>query len=125
MIQGVDHQNREPWRAAVQPMWHRDAVSVHLYRRYGSGAEVIQPIELISERIEDTAVVREPSLVLDVEMGRALLDALAAHYGGMSEQRQLIDSLTIERDRVNKLLDTVTTTLRILAPSRTIIRDGS
>lgn len=65
-----------------------------------------QPAELVyADLPEHTAP--SPTLLLSDDMGRALLDALSAHYGGHSDVRSLRKDYDAERKRVDKLTDAV------------------
>jgi hypothetical protein len=57
------------------------------------------------EPVTDPAVQVAPSLLIDDEIGRVLLDALAAHYGGTGEVQTMRADLLHERKRVDKLID--------------------
>lgn len=46
----------------------------------------------------------EPTLILEDEIGRALLDALNRHYGGVDDARALRADLDKERARTDKLI---------------------
>ncbi len=54
-----------------------------------------------------TAVLDKPYLLLPESLARLLLDALAAHYGGVSEARALRADLTAERARSDGLITTL------------------
>lgn len=58
------------------------------------------------ERVADGVAI-EPSMVLDDEIGRPLLDALLRHYQGASDMHTVRADLLHERGRVDKLTDAV------------------
>lgn len=57
------------------------------------------------ERPADDGAYAAPSFRLDDEAARALLDALAAHFGGTSEVQTMRADLLHERKRVDKMID--------------------
>jgi hypothetical protein len=59
-----------------------------------------QRSEIISE-----AVSRPPSFTLDEDEARALLDALAQHFGGTAEVQTLRRDYLDERGRVDRLIN--------------------
>lgn len=54
---------------------------------------------------ENPAVNVPPTLLLDDEVARVLLDALAEYYGGTGSVRTLRADMEHERKRVDKLID--------------------
>lgn len=98
----------EPWRVAIERDVYRfGGLKVWMYRRNGAGAtEVVQPAELVVTAIapDEDGYSREPSLLLPEEFARALLDALAAYFGGSSELRRADADLKAERARVDVLI---------------------
>jgi hypothetical protein len=76
-------------------------------RYYGGGhvLSVGQPAELVWTDVEDPAVDGPgPTLSLPDEFGRALLDALSAHYGGATDVLSLRRDYDAERKRVDNLI---------------------
>lgn len=57
----------------------------------------------------------EPTLVLDDELARPLLDALCRHYSGAEDTRALRRDYERERSRVDVLVDHLGQVARILA----------
>lgn len=53
----------------------------------------------------DETTDRPPSLMLDDEMARVLLDALAAYFGGTGDVQALRRDYDAERKRVDKMID--------------------
>ena len=60
-----------------------------------------------SERLTEGLIDQKPSFTLSDSQARALLDALAAHYAGASDVRQLRADYSAERARVDKLIEAV------------------
>lgn len=59
------------------------------------------PTEVVPEGVEG------PLLRIPEDVARALLDALAQHFGGTSNSRQLRQDYDAERARVDKLIDSM------------------
>jgi hypothetical protein len=57
------------------------------------------------EEVPDPALEVKPTLVLDNESARVLLDALLRHYQGASDMHTVRSDLLHERKRVDKLTD--------------------
>lgn len=71
-----------------------------------------QPAEIVyADQPEHAAAPERPTLLLSDDMGRALLDALSAHYGGHSDVRSLRKDYDAERKRVDKLTDAIVQSL--------------
>lgn len=91
-----------------------DGVAVHLILRNGDDYRAIgQPAELVFRKLEDgdAATYTEPTLRLPEDIARALLDALAAHFGGTSEVQTLRKDYVAERGRVDRMIDAMTAML--------------
>jgi hypothetical protein len=58
-------------------------------------------------RVEENA--EAPTLRIPTDAARALYDALAQHFGGTSNSKQLRADYDAERGRVDKLIGTLTT----------------
>lgn len=65
---------------------------------------VAQPTDLVYREHDDAGTETPPTLRLRDDMGMALLDALAAHYGGHSDLRKLRQDYDAERARVDRML---------------------
>lgn len=98
-----------PFRAHVaRDMRSWDGVSVWLLDRHTGEKRLMAPHEPVFEVVTD-AVYTPPSLVLGDEMARALLDALAAYFGGTSEVQTLRRDYDAERKRVDRLIEALVT----------------
>lgn len=97
------------WKAAVEQDFVAQGVRVYLMvrRADGTGAvtpAVAQPVDVVLSDT-DPYVQVEPFLRLPEEAAHALLDALAAHFGGTSDVRALRRDLEAERKRVDRFID--------------------
>ena len=97
------------YRARVDRSWSTNSVGIWLInRRIIDGAPtttVAQPAELTWEEHDEQAILpSRPSLWLPAELGRAVLDELAGHYGGTGEVRTLRRDYEAERARVDNLI---------------------
>lgn len=95
-------------RAYVQQDFGRfNSVVVYLVQeRYIDGVPevaVLQPTELVMAD-SDPAAMPVAGLHLPEDFARALLDALALHFGGTGDTRQLRKDYDAERARVDKLI---------------------
>lgn len=95
-------------QAFVQFDHMRLGVSILLVDDRGGRRAIGQPTDIVFQDIEDEAVYREPTLRLPESMARALLDALAAHFGGTGEVQTLRKDYLAERARVDKMIDHLT-----------------
>lgn len=100
------------WRAGVL---HEDPISLSLVIALGArspnGTEAvteISPDGITTELVEEAAVWNRP-LRIPTDAARALYDALAQHFGGTSNSKQLRADYDAERGRVDKLTDTLIT----------------
>lgn len=66
---------------------------------------LVQHTDLVMATVDDTAVYTEPSLTMPEPMARALLDGLAAHFGGTGELLTLRRDYEAERKRVDQMID--------------------
>jgi hypothetical protein len=86
--------------------------------RFASGDPDVQPRRIASvladphqgavldyQELPDVQLAATPTLSLTEAEGRALLDALAAFYGGTGPAKAARDDLLHERGRVDKLTD--------------------
>ena len=96
-------------RAYVQTDFARiGGVAVYLVEHRGQDRYVVgQPVEIVFHEEDEVAssAVHEPTLRLSGDMARALLDALAAHFGGSSDVQTLRQDYLAERVRVDKMID--------------------
>ncbi len=97
-------------RAIVRDDLLRRGVTVVLGRLLPDGAVSIQRpngmVEYASGAMVDEG---EPTLRIDEDMARALLDALAEHFGGTAEVQTLRKDYLAERARVDLLIKHLTT----------------
>ena len=93
------------WKAMVQPDFLVGGVAIHLGEKIADGRMlIVTPVDLVSEQTP-AAVSTPPALRIPDELGRALLDALAAHYGGAVDARTSRADLLTERQRSDRLVD--------------------
>jgi hypothetical protein len=82
-------------------------LAVYIWRKRGDGTvDWMLPVDpvLTNIRPEETVAEQGPSLQLDDDLARALLDALAAYFGGTSDVRRLHQDLQVERQRVDRFI---------------------
>ena len=98
------------WRVRILPDAAMDGIAVQVARPLpGSGVVEVLTWQQSSVTVEPAVhPAGEASLKVDDGLGRALLDALAAHYGGTTGGRQQRADFEHERGRVDRLLDTLT-----------------
>ena len=102
-----------PWRAGIDRNYRRfdplGALEIWLYQRSELATTIGLPAELTFRTIEagspELAEASEPTLRLSEPQARALLDALAAYFGGSSDVQRLNADLAIERGRVDRLIE--------------------
>lgn len=99
------------WRAGV---YGEDPVSDGLRIVVGlRGPQVNQYVTgIVDGRVQMVSVeygTEPPSLVIPIDMARALLDALSAHFGGSGTGRELRSDYLHERGRVDRLIGTLAT----------------
>lgn len=99
------------WRAEVtRHTWPRPTgnLAVYVWRKRGDGTvDYVQPLDLVIQNFrseELTTTDAGPSLQLDDDMAIALLNALAAYFGGTSDVLRLGKDLAAERSRVDKFI---------------------
>lgn len=99
-------------RAHVFPDFSRPGggVSIWMVRDVPGGVERLEPTALVVTRMseEEMAAQQEPSLRLPEDIARALLDALARHFGGVSDVQTLRQDYLAERARVDKMIGHLT-----------------
>lgn len=91
-----------------------DGIAIYLIDRAGEHRYLLKDGDRIHLEPNTQA---EPSLRISAEFGRALLDALAAHFGGVSEAQTLRADYLAERARVDKLID------NLIQPPAVIVRE--
>ncbi len=98
------------WRAGVL---HEDPFTRHLLVKIGAvgPGDVLTVItEIGTDSVAMTrmdGLAETPALRIPTEAARALYDALAQHFGGTSNSKQLRADYDVERGRVDKLTDAV------------------
>jgi hypothetical protein len=112
----VTDDENDGWRAHVlyedRVLYEDGALRMALGRRIGRGAhECVVGIDaaggLTLKLAEEGTQV--PTFLLPSTVARALLDALAQHFGGTGDVRQLRKEHDAERARVDKLIATLST----------------
>jgi hypothetical protein len=81
-------------------------LAVYLVDQRGDTSAIGLPVELTFQTITDeqSSATQQPTLRLPEDMARALLDALAAHFGGTSDVQTLRKDYVAERARVDKMI---------------------
>ena len=103
------------WRALVQSDFIMGGIAIHLGERYADQRmRIVQPVDLITEMV-DRPIATDPALRITDELGRALLDALAAHYGGAVDARTSREDLLTERRRSDRLIEAL---ISVATPQR-------
>lgn len=97
------------WRVRIVPDAAADGVAIQIVRRNESASFQLLFAVKQDTRVEPGEAMPRPSLVLHDDLGRALLDALAEHYGGASPGRQQRADFEHERRRVDRLTDALIT----------------
>nr|MDT0660843.1 hypothetical protein [Micromonospora sp. DSM 115978] len=69
---------------------------------------IAEPVDLVMREVDDAESQGAPTLRIPEEMARALLDALSAHFGGTSEVMTLRADYRAERDRVDRMINYLT-----------------
>lgn len=93
------------WRIAVTPDAAFDGVAIQIGRRFADGTlQGLVFTQDVTTR-EPGASWPVPSMQLTDDLARALLDALAEHYGNSSGGRQQRGDFEHERARVDRLVD--------------------
>jgi hypothetical protein len=97
------------WRVAILPDATIDGVAIQIAHRIGDGYTEVVTFTQSTEIQPAGVYMPQPSLKLEDGLGRALLDALAEHYGNASGGRQQRADFEHERNRVDRLTDAVIT----------------
>ena len=94
----------------VDPLGRK--LHVIIGRRAGDDHEAITALAVFNETQFDSTVYQHvpagtmpPALVIPQDAARALLDALAQHFGGTGDTRQLRKDYDAERTRVDKMIN--------------------
>lgn len=86
-------------------------VAVHLVQERGQDRYAVGlPTDIVfrDQDADAAGTYQEPTLRLPESIARALLDALAAHFGGTAEVQTLRGDYLAERARVDKMIDHLT-----------------
>lgn len=94
------------YRAYVRDNLTYNGVDIVIAQR-GGGYVVVQRPDGNLERIEEGTLIEEPTLRLNDEAARALLDELQRHYQGATDLQTVRGDLLHERERVDKMLETI------------------
>jgi hypothetical protein len=87
-----------------------EGLAVHVAARVQGQLHLAQPVDLIAtaEPVSPgTSYADQPTLRIPDALGRALLEALSAHYGGVADVRQALKDRDRESSRVDRLLEVV------------------
>jgi hypothetical protein len=93
------------WRVAIVPDALVDGIALQIVESGGGHTQQLWFGSRSMQTVEPGNAMPSPSLTVDDELGRALLDALAEHYGHTSGGRQQRADFEHERRRVDKLVD--------------------
>lgn len=88
-----------------------NGTAVTIVRNYDDGSyQIFEPAEMTvrhysaNEEPDIRGTMLPPTLRMPEDVARALLDALAAHFGGTSDTRQLRKDYDAERTRVDRFI---------------------
>lgn len=93
------------WRVRIVPDATVDGIAIQMANRSADGFVQVPVFRREDMTHEPGTVYPAPALTLDDALGRALLDALAEHYGNTAGGRQQRADFEHERTRVDKLTD--------------------
>lgn len=96
------------WRIAITPDAVMDGVSIQIAMRAGDVVHQLVFGPADHELVAPGTSLPRPSLAIPDDLGRALLDALAAHYGGTTGGLQQRADFEHERRRVDRLIEHLT-----------------
>lgn len=83
-------------------------LAVHIARETSTGLEVILPMTMEAEAVEEGVAFVDPALYVDRDLARALYDALGHALGIYTPDARLAaEVLAREQDRVDKLIDSL------------------
>lgn len=94
-------------RAHIEDDFLRDGVAIYLGQKHDGVTDVMAFDDPTWVR-SDTAVTTGPSLRLPESVARALYDALAVHFHGVSDTQTLRTDYLAERRRVDQLITYLT-----------------
>lgn len=111
--------NAEEFRVHVGTDFGRwEGLAIHVAARIRGQLHLAQPMDVTAAAepiVEGASYSDQPTLRIPDALGRALLEALSAHYGGVADVRQARRDLDRESARVDRLLEAMST----IAVSRT------
>ncbi len=105
----------EPWRIVIEPAAAVDGIAIQIARKIGDGH--VEQLRFTVDRdviplSEAMALMPAPSVTVEDSLGRALLDALAGHFGGTTGGLQQRADFEHERARVDRLIGALTWQMR-------------
>jgi hypothetical protein len=93
------------WRVVIEDDFPAQGIALRIGDVIGDRVNVVMPTEIVLQAHDRNVTWPDgPSLRLPDDLGRALLDALSAHYGGTSDTRTLRRDYEHERGRVDRLI---------------------
>jgi hypothetical protein len=92
------------WRVRIVPDVTVDGIAIQAAERHATGPTVQRVWTWREELVEPGVEMPAPSITMDDDLARALLDALSDHYRGTSTGRQDRADFEYERARVDRLL---------------------
>lgn len=92
------------YRAHVSHDHARFGIALTLINRRGERISLGQPTDITFQDTDPGIYMPEPTMRIPDSLGRALLDALTAHYGGATDTRTLRKDYEAERARVDRLI---------------------
>lgn len=101
----------DPVRVIVIPEYGIDGVAITMGLRSGQGETAILRIDEQGnqnfEQHDTLTRIDNPTMRLTDDFARALLDALTRHYQGASDMHTVRADMLHERDRVDRLIGTL------------------
>jgi len=94
----------QPTRVFIENSFSANGVAVHL-GTYSNGKLLVAKFMQLEWEEVPPATSTQPSLYLDDNLARSLLDALARHYGASTDIITTREDYLHERSRVDKLID--------------------
>lgn len=94
------------YRVRIEQDGRVDGIALQIFERFGEGLTLrqVRYTAAVYEPVAPEASMPSPSLTLPDDLGRALLDALAAHYGGTTGGLQQRADFEHERRRVDQFI---------------------
>lgn len=111
------------WRVHIEHDHRIDGIAVMIGRSYpDAGKTEVLTLTKTSDIQEQNVGWPQPSVTLEDSLGRALLDALAEHYGNTSGGRQQRADYEHERARVDRLIGALISTQTPAQPGDTTLQ---